>query len=94
MNTLQDLDPRWDNQTLNYDLAKHNWPEYWLGVAQEKFPQITELETVHKILTPDQISELGRHCQMQFDTEELQNRIDAYYSDYIPQLVDQNDWMI
>lgn len=94
MNTLQDLDPRWDNQTLNYDLAKHNWPEYWLGVAQEKFPQITELETVHKILTPDQISELGRHCQMQFDTEELQNRIDAYYSDYIPQLIDQNDWMI
>ena len=94
MNTLQDLDPRWDNQTLNYDLAKHNWPEYWLSVAQEKFPQITELETVHKILTPDQISELGRHCQMQFDTEELQNRIDAYYSDYIPQLIDQNDWMI
>ena len=94
MNTLQDLDPRWDNQTLNYALAKHNWPEDWLGVAQEKFPQITELETVHKILTPDQISELGRHCQMQFDTEELQNRIDAYYSDYIPQLIDQNDWMI
>jgi len=94
MNTLQDLDPRWDNQTLNYDLAKHNWPEYWLSVAQEKFPQITELETVHKILTPDQISELGRHCQMQFDTEELQNRIDAYYSDYIPQLIHPNDWMI
>lgn len=94
MNSIQDLDPRWDNQTLNYDLAKHNWPEYWLGVAQEKFPQITELETVHKILTPDQISELGRHCQMQFDTEELQNRIDAYYSDYMPQLIDQNDWMI
>lgn len=94
MNSIQDLDPRWDNQTLNYDLAKHNWPEYWLGVAQEKFPQITELETVHKILTPDQISELGRHCQMQFDTEELQNRIDEYYSDYMPQLIDQNDWMI
>jgi len=94
MNSIQDLDPRWDNQTLNYDLAKHNWPEYWLGVAHEKFPQITELETVHKILTPDQISELGRHCQMQFDTEELQNRIDEYYSDYMPQLIDQNDWMI
>ena len=31
---------------------------------------------------------------MQFDTEELQNRIDEYYSDYMPQLIDQNDWMI
>ena len=57
------LDPRWDNQTLNYDLSKHNWPEYWLGVAKQKFPQITSLETVHEILTPQEISVLGKHCQ-------------------------------
>ena len=94
MNTLQELDPRWDNQTLHYDLAKHNWPEYWLGIAKDKFPQITSLETVHEVLSPDQILELGKHCQMQFDTEELQNRIDAYYNDYIPGLIDQDDWMI
>jgi hypothetical protein len=61
--SLQDLDPRWDNKTYEYDLEKHNWPEYWLNVAKEKFPQVESLETVHKILSPDEILELGRHCQ-------------------------------
>jgi len=94
MNEVNNLDPRWDNQTLNYDLEKHNWPEYWLNVAKEKFPQIEELETIHKILTPAEISELGRHCQMQFDTEELQSRIDSYFGDYVPELIDEDDWMV
>lgn len=91
--SLQCLDPRWDNQTLDYDLEKHNWPAYWLAVAKEKFPQIESLETVHKTLTPQELSVLGKHCQAQFDTEELQKRIDDYYSDYVPELVDQ-DFMV
>jgi sporadic carbohydrate cluster 2OG-Fe(II) oxygenase/sporadic carbohydrate cluster protein (TIGR04323 family) len=92
--SVNDLDPRWDNQTLNYDLSKHNWPEYWLNIAKEKFPQIESLETVHKILSPTEISELGKHCQKQFDTPELQQKIDDYYSDCVPDLIDQDDWMI
>ena len=94
MQNPNQLDPRWDNQTLNYDLEKHNWPEYWLGVAQELFPQIESLETIHKILTPQEISELGRHCQQACDTEEFQRRVDAYYGEHIPKLVGGADWMI
>ena len=83
------LDPRWDNQTLNYDLDKHNWPEFWLNIAKEKFPQIEQLETVHEILTPAEISELGRYCQKACDRPEFAERVDAYYGEYVPQLVDQ-----
>jgi sporadic carbohydrate cluster protein (TIGR04323 family) len=93
MSTNQ-LDSRWDNETLNYDLTKHNWPEYWLSVAQDKFPQIEQLETIHEVLSPREISELGKHCQMQFDTEELQSRIDSYFGDYVPDLIDEDDWML
>jgi sporadic carbohydrate cluster 2OG-Fe(II) oxygenase/sporadic carbohydrate cluster protein (TIGR04323 family) len=88
------LDPRWDNQTLVYNLEKHNWPAYWLGVAQELFPQITELETVHKILTPQQISELGRYCQAACDRAEFQERVDAYFGEYVPDLLDGEEWML
>ena len=88
------LSPKWDNQVLNYDLQKHNWPEYWLGIAKSKFPQIEALETVHKILTPAELSELGKHCQAQFDTPELQERIDAYFGDYVPDLIEEDDWML
>lgn len=88
MNDVNSLDPRWDNQTLNYDLERHNWPEFWLNVAKEKFPQIERLETVHEILTPAEISELGRHCQAACDREEFAERVDAYYGEYVPDLVD------
>ena len=92
--SINQLDSRWDNQTLNYDLEKHNWPAYWLSVAQDKFPQIEQLETIHEVLSPREISELGKHCQMQFDTEELQSRIDSYFGDYVPDLIDEDDWML
>lgn len=88
-----ELDPRWDNQTLNYDLGKHNWPQYWLSVAQEKFPQITSLETVHLILTPQEISELGRHCQRNCETTEFQQRADSYFTDALVGLAD-DEWMM
>ena len=61
--SLQNLDPRWDNQTLEYDLDKHNWPEFWLAVAKEKFPNIESLETVHKTLDVKEVSQLGAYLQ-------------------------------
>jgi sporadic carbohydrate cluster protein (TIGR04323 family) len=91
--SVNKLDPRWDNQTLSYDLAKHNWPEFWLSVAREIFPQVDQLETVHTLLNPKQISELGRHCQAACDRPEFQDRIDAYFGEYVPGLVDKH-WMI
>lgn len=87
------LDSRWDNQTLNYNLAKHNWPEYWLRVAKEKFSQIESLETIHNVLSPTEIAELGRHCQAQCDTEEFMQRVDEFYGEQVPGLVD-GDYMI
>jgi sporadic carbohydrate cluster protein (TIGR04323 family) len=92
--TPNSLDPRWDNQTLNYDLEKHNWPSYWLAVAKEKFPQIEALETIHEILKPSEILELGRYLQKACDGNEFQDRADAYYGDYVPQLSDGEEWML
>lgn len=93
MNYPNELDPRWDNKTINYDLNKHNWSKFWLSVAQEKFPQITSLETVHLVLTAQEISELGKHCQQACDRKEFIDRADAYYRDTLDGLVD-DEWMV
>lgn len=93
MYSPNELDPRWDNATLNYDLAKHNWPEFWLSVAREKFPQIEKLETVHTILSPDEIYQLAQYCQQACDREQFQQRVDDYYGEVLPELVD-DDFMI
>lgn len=82
------LDPRWDNQKLNYALANYNWPAYWLKVAQEKFPQIEKLESVHEILSPQEISVLAKHCQQACDRDEFYDLIDAYYGENVKNLVD------
>jgi sporadic carbohydrate cluster protein (TIGR04323 family) len=92
--SLQNLDPRWDNQTLEYDLEKHNWPEFWLGVAREKFPQIQTLETVHKVLDATQLVDLGRHLQNTCGEERFIKKVDAYYSECVPDLLDGEEWML
>jgi sporadic carbohydrate cluster protein (TIGR04323 family) len=92
--SLQNLDPRWDNQTLEYDLEKHNWPEFWLGVAREKFPQIETLETVHKVLDATQLVDLGRHLQDTCGEERFIKKVDAYYSECVPDLLDGEEWML
>jgi sporadic carbohydrate cluster protein (TIGR04323 family) len=92
--TLQSLDPRWDNQTLEYDLDKHNWPEFWLNVAKEKFPQVESLETVHKVLSVTEVSQLGAYLQQRTGDSDFIEKVDQYYLDIVPGLIDQDDWMI
>jgi sporadic carbohydrate cluster 2OG-Fe(II) oxygenase/sporadic carbohydrate cluster protein (TIGR04323 family) len=90
----QVLFPETDRKVVNYDLNKHNWPEYWLNVAKEKFPQIQSLETVHKVLTPSEISILGKHCQSYCGSDEFADRVDKYFSDIVQDYIGFEEWMI
>ena len=89
-----DLQPQTDRKTVKYDLEKHNWPEYWLRIAREKFPQIESLETVHKVLTPSEINELGKHCQSFCATDEFADRVDQYYKEIVENFIGFDEWMI
>ena len=53
----------WDNKTLDYDLEKFDWPSWALGVIQEITPQVTELETLHEVLSPTDIVKVSSHVQ-------------------------------
>lgn len=90
----QVLHPETDRRTVDYDLTKHNWPEFWLSVAREKFPQITSLETVHTVLTVPEINELGRHCQAACARDEFADRVDAYFKDIVGDHIGFEKWMI
>lgn len=90
----QVLSPKTDLKTVDYDLQKHNWPEYWLRIAKEKFPQIESLEKVHKVLTPSEINILGRHCQQACSTDEFADKVDSYFRDVVDDHIGFNDWLI
>ena len=61
MSNLSDIHKHWDNNTLNYDLKKFNWPEWALSVIQEVAPSVKELETLHEVLTPSEIVKVSKH---------------------------------
>ena len=90
----QALSPKTDRKKVSYDLDKHNWPQYWLKIAKEKYPQIESLETVHKTLSASEISTLGRHCQSFCGTDEFSNRVDSYYRDIVDDYIGFDEWMI
>jgi len=92
--SVKDIRPEWDNQTVNYNLETHNWPDFWLEVAKEKYQNIESLETVHKSLNPRQIVELGKYLQQATGGEEFMNRIDNYYESIVPSLIHENEYMI
>ena len=50
--TLSNTEIEWDNKAVTYDLEKYNWPAWALSVIQEVAPNVTELETIHEVLTP------------------------------------------
>tara|TARA_B110000977_G_C11021521_1_gene471532 strand:+ start:63 stop:1196 length:1134 start_codon:yes stop_codon:yes gene_type:complete len=83
-----------DRKIVRYDIAQHNWPEYWLRIARDKYPEIESLETVHKILTPSQISALGKHCQAHCGSNEFANRVDSYFSDIVNTYIGFKEWVI
>ena len=92
--SVKDIRPKWDNKTVNYNLEEHNWPKFWLDVAKEKFSNIESLESVHKTLKPNQIVELGKYLQKATGGEEFINRIDSYYESIVPDLIEEDEYMI
>ena len=84
----------WDNNTLNYDLEKYNWPAWALSVIQEVAPNIKELETLHKVLTPAEIVRVAGHVQNACSRKDFMERFDAFTAEYVPSRIANKRFMI
>ena len=84
----------WDNNTLNYDLEKYNWPAWALGVIQEVAPNVKELETLHRVLTPTEIVRVAGHVQNACSRRDFMERFDAFTAEYVPSRINHKRYMI
>lgn len=84
----------WDNKTLNYDLEKYNWPAWALSVIQEVAPQVKELETLHKILTPPEIVQVANHVQNACSRKDFMEKFDAFAAEYVPPRINNKRYLI
>jgi len=91
---LEETQINWDNKTLNYDLEKFNWPMWALKVVQEIAPEVTELETMHRVLEPHKIVKVQKHVQDACLRKEFMQKFDDFVAEYIPQRIAHKKYMI
>ena len=91
---LTSLQTHWDNKTLDYDLEKYNWPAWALSVIQEIVPDVTELETLHEVLTPAEIVKVANHVQNACSRKDFMERFDKFVAAHVPQRIDGKRYMI
>lgn len=91
---LNELQVQWDNQVVNYDLEKYNWPEWALSVIQEVAPQIKKLETMHEFLTPAEIVRVSQHVQNACSRRDFMQRFDEFAASIVPHRIGNKRYMI
>jgi sporadic carbohydrate cluster protein (TIGR04323 family) len=91
---LTSLQKHWNNDTLNYDLEKFNWPKWALNVIQEVAPHIKELETLHKHLKPHEIVKVANYVQAACGRRDFMENFDEFAAEYVPQRIDNKKYMI
>lgn len=92
--SLTETQTHWDNATLEYDLEKFNWPKWALNVIQEVAPNIQELETLHEMLSPNEIVKVSQHVQNACSRKEFMELFDEFVAEYIPQRIANKRYMI
>lgn len=91
---IDKLQQHWDNKTLDYDLDKYNFRQWAIGVIQEKFPKIVELEQIHAVLEPNQIVKLQMYVQNACSRKDFMEMFDAFVEEYIPSKIENKNYMI
>ncbi len=91
---LSKIHEHWNNNTLEYDLEKYNWPAWALSVVQEVAPKVKELETIHEVLTPSEIVKMSQHVQNACSRKDFMELFDKFVQEYVPSRVDNRRFLI
>ena len=94
MSDLTPIQEHWNNNVIDYDLEKYNWPAWALSVIQEVAPQVKELETLHEALTPAEIVRVSQHVQNACSRIDFMRRFDEFAAGIVPQRIQNKRYLI
>lgn len=83
-----------NNNTLQYDVEKYNWPGVILEQIQTKYPSVNRLETIHNVLTPTEIVDVIALVQNNFLTSEMSTLLDDFAEEFIAPLLGNQKYLI
>jgi len=84
----------WDNCTLNYDTSRFDFREWIISVVQEVKPEVTELETMHKIVSPEELYKIKNHFHKACLRTEFMEMLDAFMAQYVPERICNKEYLI
>lgn len=88
------IDPRWDNKAMTYDTSKHNWSEFFMAAVRELKPDLDKFENIHLYFKTTELVGLRQHLERLTNSAEFSRRLDSFFEDYMPDLVDYPDYLI
>ena len=65
-----------------------------IGVIQEKFPKVIELEKIHEVLRPNEVVKLQQHVQNACSRKDFMEMFDAFVEEHIPGRIENKRYMI
>lgn len=90
----KNLDPRWDNQKISYDIKKYNWHDLFLETIQEKYPYIKNLTLLHEYLDTKELIEFRKYLEKFTRSKRFSVLVDQFVSDILVGRYDYKDYMI
>ena len=85
--------PNFNGESMNYDLEKYNFPAWALNRIQQRFPQVTDLESIHETVDLKDIGSLQSWVSAGCATEEFMEMLDNFLVENIkPKL--ESDFLI
>ena len=91
---LKNTQIEWDNKTLNYDNTRFKFREWSISVIQEIKPEVTELETLHLQVTPEELSQIRKHFHKASTRKDFMKMVDDFMGKYIPQRICDKRYLI
>ena len=83
-----------NNDVLNYDLEKYNFPKWALNRISTKYPNVESLETIHLHVPVKELGALQRYVSDGCETTEFMEMLDDFLTENIKPLVDGKDFLI
>ena len=83
-----------NNDVLNYDLEKYNFPKWALNRIRNLFPEVESLETIHESVPVNQLGKLQRYVSDGCETPEFMEMLDDFLTENINPLVDGKEFLI
>ena len=74
------LDTKWDNQKISYDLEKFPWPSMFEAVIRERYPQVKDLTLLHEYLDSSQLIEIRKYLESFTRSTSFRQLVDQFAS--------------